>query len=334
VRRVALLVFAVFLAVPFVTTATGQSEPRQATPVFKSAVSLVALNVAVQDARSRYVTGLQSPDFAVYEDGVRQDVRFCESTALPLDLILLLDTSRSMDGTMRSVQAAARGFMKTLREGDRGAVVTFNDHVEVLAPLTTDREALMSVIDSAHANGNTALHTALYISLKQFGRAARHEGTVRRQAIAVLSDGEDNASLVSFDDVVATARTTGVNIYTVRLRDRAEIDQRALIGAPRYVSEADYEMRALAQETGGLAFFPLAEQLRDVYGSIAEELASQYAIGYEPANRTADQRFRRVTVQVVSRPGLRTRTRLGYTTDTRDSDTQPVYTATGSEGRK
>jgi len=222
-----------------------------------------------------------------------------------------------MTATMRNVRDAARGFLKTLRDGDRGAVVTFSDYVQVLSPLTTNRDALLQVVDSVDPGGNTALHTALYIALKQFGRAARYEGAVRRQAIAVLSDGEDNASLVSFEDVLATARATGVNIYTLRLRDQAELDQRNVVGVPRYVSEADHNMRALAEETGGLAFFPVADELRDVYGSIAQELASQYSIGYEPGNRAADGRLRRVSVRVVSRPDLRTRTRLGYTTGDR-----------------
>jgi Ca-activated chloride channel homolog len=282
---------------------------------FKSRVSLVALTVTVQDARARYVTGLQPADFAVYEDGVRQDVQFVEADLLPVDLIVLLDGSRSMEGKVETVRAAAQLFLDTLRPGDRGAVVAFNDRVRVVQPLTEDREALTAALRSAGASGNTALHNALYIALKQFAAAPGPRGAVRRQAIAVLSDGEDTASLVSFDDVLALARTTGINIYTVRLRAPGDSGRQTFAGVPQFFAEAEFAMKTLARETGALAFAPTLDQLRRVYASIAEDIASQYSIGYQPSSATRAIGFHRISVQVVTRPELRTRTRAGYLDD-------------------
>jgi VWFA-related protein len=282
---------------------------------FRSATNLVALNVTVQDGKSRYVTGLQPADFAVYEDGVQQNVRFFESRSIPIDLIVLIDTSTSMFGQAALVQAAARGFLDTLRPGDRGAVVNFDDRVTIRQDLTSDKAALLRAVDSTRGRGFTAMHTALYVVLKHFGAAVRTDGAIRRQAIVLLSDGEDNASLLSFEDVLAIARQTGVNIYTVRLKTGDEVDWRRDLQMARAPTETDFQMKTLARETGAIAFFPRAEQLQGVYGTISDEIASQYSIGYEPANPRADGSFRRVTVRILTGTELRARTRSGYSAE-------------------
>jgi VWFA-related protein len=308
------LVAIALLALPVPRTAASGQQP---SPI-RSGVSLVALNVTVQDETSRYVPGLGPEDFAVYEDGVKQQVRFVEGAAIPIDLIVMLDTSRSMTGKAGIVQTAARGFLETLRPEDRGAVVAFNDRVNLLEPLTSDRGLLSAAVASTTLAGNTALRTALYVTLKQFGQPLRREpAAVRRQAIAVLSDGEDTASLTSFDDLLALARQMGVAVYTVRLESSDDLFARkGDLRSGQMLADADYEMKTLARETGAQAFFPPPQQLAAVYAAIARELASQYSVGYEPVNGAADGRFRKVVVQVVNRPGLRTRTRAGYTAAT------------------
>ena len=293
---------------------TSPAQPSQ-SPVFRSGSALVALNVTVQDPSAKYVGGLQPADFAVYEDGVKQDVRFFETTAVPVDLIILIDTSSSMSDKIDVVHDAASGFLKTLRAGDRGAVVGFADFVTVLQPLTTDHAQLEKAVRATVARGSTALHNAIYVSLKQFGRSASQDGDPRRQAIVVLSDGDDTSSLVNFDDVLGLARRMGVNIYTVALQSRAAARTAGEPGGRRYFSESDYSMKTLARETGAQSFFPGPADLKGVYGSIATELANQYSLGYAPANVRPDGRFRRVVVQVVTHPELRPRTRLGYTVD-------------------
>jgi Ca-activated chloride channel family protein len=308
----AVKVFAALAAVVTVgaSVAVAQDRP-QARPTFRSGAALVALNVTVQDRSARFVSGLQPADFVVYEDGVKQDVRFFESSQVPFDLVVLIDTSASMRDKLPLVHDAASGFLKTLRPEDRGAVVSFANSVTVLQPLTEDQDLLQHAMGGMQAKGSTCLNNAVYIALKQFGQDARADGDVRRQAIVVLSDGADTASLVSFDEVIALARRMGVSIYTVSLQAPA-------LGPiiDRVAEDADYTMKALAKETGAQSFFPALSGLKGVYASIAAELASQYSIGYVPANGQADGTFHRVNVQVVTRPELRSRTRSGYTTGT------------------
>jgi Ca-activated chloride channel homolog len=300
------------LLLTVVASALGQQAAGQAPPpVFRSGASLVALNVTVTDHDKHFVTGLSSDDFAVYEDGVQQDVKFFESSRVPIDLIVLIDTSSSMQDKMDNVHTAAVGFLHSLRQGDRGAVVAFNDRVNVVQALTADRDLLDKAVRETSAHGGTALNNALYVALKDFGAPARNSGEVRRRAIAILSDGEDTASLMSFDDVLDLSRKSGVTIYTIGLQSQYPA---ASPGKHRYFSESQYAMKTLAQETGGEAFFPLAiGELRSVYDSIARELSAQYSIAYSPSNPRSDGRFHRIVVQVVSRPELRSKSRSGYT---------------------
>ena len=288
----------------------GHAPTAAQTPVFRSNASMVALNVTVLNGR-KLVSGLSRDDFEVYEDGIRQNVDFFESRSVPMDLILLLDTSSSMADKMETVHRAARGFMKMIRPEDRGAVVAFADTVSILQPLSSDGKALEAAIEGTTAHGSTSLHNAIYVALKEFGRPAQSQGEVRRQAIAVLSDGEDTKSLISFDDVVALARKSGVNIYTIGLQS-----QTTSAASARFVSDADYALKSLAQETGAQSFFPKSvTELKGVYDDIAVELSAQYSIGYSPTNTRADGRFRRIMVRVASNPGFRPRARLGYTAD-------------------
>jgi VWFA-related protein len=294
---------------------TSPARP-EAPAVFRSGASLVALNVTVTDVDKRFVRGLHIGDFAIYEDGVQQRVQFFEASDVPIDLILLIDGSSSMRDKMPIVHEAALGFLTTLRDRDRGAVVSFADTVSVVQALTTDRAALETAVKSTRAHGATALHNALYVSLKQFGGAAQQGSDVRRQAIAVLSDGEDTSSVVPFDDVLALARRSGVAIYTIRMQSEfgAARDQRE--NGKRYFSDSAYALRSLAQDTGGQAYFPEhIGQLKTVYAGIAQELSAQYSIGYTPSNQRRDGRFRRIIVQLPLQPLLKLRARAGYTAD-------------------
>jgi Ca-activated chloride channel homolog len=285
---------------------TEAPQPSQAT-VFRSGASLVAFNVTVTDGK-HFVEGLQPADFAVFEDGVKQDVRFFEATSIPLDLVLLIDTSSSMRDKMPVVHEAALGFLKSLRAGDRGSVIEFSDGVNVVEKLTSDKAALEAAVRKTNARGGTALNNALYIALKQFGKMSDPSGDVRRQAIAVLSDGNDTVSLVSFDDVLGQARRSGVNVYTIALKSQYQNQM-----PDANFSQSDYAMRTLARETGAQSFFPAQiNELKGIYATIAQELSSQYSIGYSPTNARMDGGFRRIDVQLISRPGLKLRARSGY----------------------
>lgn len=304
VKRVCLLVASLAAAVA--------AHAQVPSTTFRGAVDLVALNVVVTDGAERLVSGLAPTDFAVYEDGVQQDVSFFGASEIPLDLAILLDTSASMTDELDVAQEAAIGFVATLRASDRVIVVDIKDATNVVFPLGGDLDAARHAIRSTRASGGTALYNGTYLAIKEMVAERRKSGDVRRQAIVVLSDGADTASLVSYDDVMELAKQSGMAIYTISLRSKADI-ARAERSGRRYFSQSDYGMKALAQETGAKAFFPNdITELAGVYTTIAEELATQYALGYTSKNPKRDGAYRRVIVQVTDKPGVRTRTRTGY----------------------
>lgn len=289
------------------------SAPPAASTTFRSSVDIVALNVVVTDANKKFVIGLTPDDFAVFEDGVQQDVSFFGASEVPLDLAILLDTSASMTGKMELVQQAAIGFVSTLRAGDRVTVVDIKDATKILSPLGVDLEVAKRAILSTAPRGGTALYNGAYLTLKEMTKERRANSEVRRQAIVVLSDGADTASLVSYDDLMDLAKQSGIGIYTITMRSKHEVT-RAAIRGQSYFSQSEFGMKALAQETGARAFFPMQlDELEGVYASIAEELATQYAIGYSSKNPKQDGAYRRVIVRIADQPTTNTRTRAGYT---------------------
>ena len=293
------------------TTTQPPTTSSQAT--FRSNVDLVALNVVVTDGDQKYVSGLGPSDFAVFEDGVQQDVSFFGASNVPLDLAILLDTSASMTGKMRLVQQSAIGFLNTLRAGDRAIIVDIKDATKIMYPLGSDLEAAKQSILSTAPKGGTALYNGTYLTLKEMVKERRTNGDVRRQALVVLSDGDDTASLVTYDDLMDLAKQSGIAIYTITMRSKYLVQQAASRGHS-YFSQSEFGMKALAQETGARSFFPTElSELSGVYASIAEELATQYAIGYSSKNPRMDGSYRRVIVRIADKPGVRTRTRAGYT---------------------
>ena len=271
---------------------------------FRGGIDLVSLNVTVTEG-ARYVTDLDERDFELYEDGVRQEVAFFSKTPQPIALAVLLDTSASMEGKLATAQEAAIGFARRMRPGDTMEVVQFDSQVTVLQPFTSDVAALERAIRQAAVRGSTSLYNAVYISLKSLQKArARSAEDIRREAIIVLSDGDDTSSLVAYDEVLNLAKRSETAIYAIGLKQN---DQ------PRKeFKEAEFVLRQLSQETGGRAFYPKEiEELPKIYDQIAQELASQYAIGYTSKNPVRNGAWRRINVR-LSRPGLIGRTRQGY----------------------
>jgi Ca-activated chloride channel family protein len=292
---------------------TGQgSSGREDGSTFKGAVDLVALNVVVVDRKQQFVEGLTSDNFAVYEDGVQQDLSFFAADDLPQDLAMLLDTSASMHDKLATAQQAAVRFATALRPVDRVLVVDVKGTSRILAPLSHDLNAAQAAVLSTTAQGVTALYNGLYTTLKEMTRQRRGETDRRRQAIVVLSDGDDTSSLVSFDDVMELARQSGISIYTIMLSSTAAGDMIDRRSNP-FLSKSDYAMRALAQETGGRSFSAMnVNDLGAAYASIGHDLTSQYALGYTSKNPRRDGAYRRVSVRIVDRAGAQPRTRAGY----------------------
>lgn len=288
----------------------GELRAQNTQGTFRSAVDLVSLNVIVTDSRGQFVTGLTEKDFTVFEDGVQQEVTFFAATNVPLDLAILLDASGSMSDKLATVQEAAVGFASHLRAGDRITVVGVKDTVRVLHDLDGDVAGACEAIRRTTASGGTALYNGIYTTIRQMLKVrAADGGELRRQAIAVLTDGEDTTSIVPFDDVLALAKQAGIAIYTIALKSQYPA---ALLSTIRDSSESEFAMKSLAHETGARPFsITDISQLAGVYGAITQELASQYALGYTSNNPRRDGSFRRIFVR-VDEPNVRARTRSGY----------------------
>ena len=311
IRRVAAVILV------FAAGATGRAEvPGARTPddaTFRTRTDVVALNVTVTNRQDKHVPGLQAEQFVVTEDGVRQPVEFFATGSVPLDLAILIDASASMKGKMALARDAAAGLVRSLRAGDRASLVEFRDAVRIRQPLTSDTHAVETALAQIEPRGSTSMYDALYIALKELARAEHAPQEVRRQAIVLLSDGDDTASLTSYEDVSELARRAGILIYSASVRSPAEVAREKLANDGRtFDGEGEYCLKALAQDTGGRAFFPKGPaELKGIYERIAEELASQYALGYVPTNERRDGAWRRVSVQVLA-GDARPRTRTGY----------------------
>jgi Ca-activated chloride channel family protein len=298
-------------ALPTVAAASSlAAEAGQPPPQvpFRAGVDLVSLNVTVTEGAGRYVTDLAAEDFNVFEDGVKQDVTFFNRTNLPIALAMLLDTSASMDAKLPTAQEAAIGFARRLRPQDLAEVVDFDSRVVVLQPFTNGSAELEQAIHKTSAGGSTSLYNAVYIALKDLKKViAKNTDEIRRQAIVVLSDGEDTSSLLPFEEVLDLAKRSETAIYAIGLRSTDGPG-----AASKGFKEAEFVLRQFAQETGGRAYFP--NQITDlaaIYGQISDELSSQYTVGYTSKNGRRDGSWRRVVVR-VARPNLTARTKLGY----------------------
>ncbi len=291
-----LVVLAVFLS-------AGHAAAQRAS--FRTGVDLVLLSVTVTGPGGRYVQDLSPEDFAITEDGRPQELAYFSPASVPLSVSLLIDTSSSMDEEMPLAQQAAKDFVAKLRPGDVAEIVSFDSRVEVLQQLTDDRAELTSAINRLRAGGATSLYNAVYIVLRQLGKSRpQNDSDIRRQVIIVLSDGEDTSSLVTFEQLLDSAKRSQTVIYTVGLglEDALKTTR----------STGEYGLRQLALETGGRLFLPKRSlDLVDVYMQIASELTSQYVVGYLSSNASADGAFRRVAVR-LQRPNLQARTRAGY----------------------
>jgi VWFA-related protein len=283
----------------------AQSPADRQRPAFRAGIDIVSLNVTVTDSASHYVTDLDEGDFSVFEDGVKQNLTFFSRRQQPIALSLLLDSSASMEQHMSTLQVAAVNFVQRLKSNDIAQVVDFDSRVEIRQNFTSNKGELQAAIEQTSAGGSTSLHNAIYIALKELRKVrAVNEEDVRRQALIVFSDGEDTSSLVSFEEVLDLAKRSETAIYAIALRGT---DSQA-----KGFREAEFVMRTLAQETGGRAFFPIKiDDLAGVYSQIADELASQYTIGYASGNQRRDGAWRRVVVQ-VSRPNITPRSKKGY----------------------
>jgi Ca-activated chloride channel family protein len=273
--------------------------------IFKAGTDVVSLNITVTEGE-KLVPGLEQARFAVYEDGVQQEIGYFSRTPQPIALSLLIDTSTSMEHKLAVAQEAAIGFARRLNPTDAAQIIDFDSRHEILQTFTADRALLEQAIRRTQVGGSTSLYNAIYVALSELKRVrAATPDQLRRQAIVVLSDGEDTSSLIAYEDVLESAKRSETAVYAIGLRSKDDRRQGEF-------NEAEFVLRTLSQETGGRVFFVTdVSQLPSVYQQIADELANQYSIGYSSKNLKRDGAWRAIVVK-IDRPNTAARTKRGY----------------------
>ena len=293
----ALATILVALDAPTNAQAIGQDRLR-------SGVDLVSLDVCVRDATGRFVTDLTPDDFLVLEDGKPQRPSFVlPSGTLPLRAVLLIDRSASMSGAKltRAVEAAAL-FARRLGPDDTLGIITFNQQAARIHAFGDDPLRAPASLGSVTATGSTSLYDALLVAANDLARARNDALPNTREAVIVLSDGEDTASRVGFEEVLPVLRRTGALVYSISLRT----DQKgAWLGAT-------WPLLTMARDTGARALsVPNLSALSGLYAEIDAEVRHLYRIGYVSTDERRDGRWRQVAVRVLT-ADARVRTRAGY----------------------
>jgi Ca-activated chloride channel homolog len=270
----------------------------------------VRLPVTVIDKNHRFIVDLKEADFEISEDKTPQTIiSFRPQNNLPLDLAALMDTSNSVKPKLKFEKDATLTFLKTMLNSrqDRALLATFDSQVELHQDLTGSLDLLTQAIDKVKAQGGTRMYDAIYTICEEKMMASTSLG--RRHAMVVITDGADTESERDLKDAIDIAQRSETTVYVISTESRGLFGaQTGLVGR-----KEDKDLRQLAEETGGRAFFAadIAELGKSLDG-IARELRSQYLIDYEPTNDNFDGKYRQVEVRLPKRKDLRARTRRGY----------------------
>ena len=259
-------------------------------------VELVELPVVVLDQNGMPVIGLELDNFTVYEDEEQVEVEGFGTTAdLPLSLAIAVDTSGSMIEDFPKVRRAVRGFTdELLEEGDQAVLIRFSWDARVQVNWTDNIKALVGDLDTVTPEGGTSLHDAVVRSLEQF------RGRRGRQAVVLLTDGEDTTSRTDWKVAERFAHTMRIPVFSIGL------------GVGKLAFSNRKILTGLAEKTGGEAFFPKkVEELPAVYARIAELLRSQYLLWYPSPSDKSPEEFRKIEV-TVNQPDTVVNTISGY----------------------
>jgi Ca-activated chloride channel homolog len=293
----------------------------------------VLLNVTVADPYGHLATDLAKNDFIIAEDGQRQDIASFLISSVPVNVVLMLDASGSVAGAISSLREAATNFLDKLGPEDKVAVIEFHTNVELIQDWTSKmddvRHALAwrfkpGMVRTAEGNtqyGSTALYDALYSTADE--QLAKVQG---RKAVILLTDGDDTSSKITYQQSLDAIIRSGAVVYVVSKARQFINEIKSQYGgkmgrvfgtgrvADRVIAEfenAERLMTDLTARTGGRIFSPLRdEEMKDVYGQVAQELKNQYILTYVSKNEQRDGRLRHVKVFL---------TRAGYDARTRDS---------------
>jgi Ca-activated chloride channel family protein len=262
---------------------------------FSSKVNADVVTVApiVTDRHGRYVPGLTAKNFTVLDDGQPRTIETFDAADSPLSVVLVLDVSGSMLLKIDEARRAAHAFVDALKPQDEVGLITFSTTVVGSIDFTRDRRSVHAAIDAAQTNGETALYDVTAMALK------RLRPLKRRKAVILFTDGDDNRSRLSVDQVIQMARASEVSIYSVA----------------QGVTESDtlkVFLDRLAENTGGRSYFiGSIRRLPETFREILAELKSQYFLTYTPRAGLKPRTWHRIEVR-VDRPELVVRARKEY----------------------
>ena len=282
-------------------TSTSQDE---SVATIRHVVNEVNVVFTVTDKHGHYVKDLKKENFKVVDDNKPPaEIRsFHAETNLPLEVGLLVDASNSVRDRFKFEQEAATEFLnQTIRpKYDKAFVVGFDVTPEVTQDFTDSTEKLSIGVRALRPGGGTAMYDALYFACRDKLMKAQHEGPVRR-AIILLTDGDDNQSHVTREEAIEMAQRAEVIVYTISTN---------LSGAGHH---GDKVLERIADATGGRAYVPFQlNEVANAFAAIQEELRSQYAVSYKPADFIPNGRYRTVEILALGQKGMRVRSRHGY----------------------
>jgi Ca-activated chloride channel homolog len=312
------------LSRPAPSTPTPSAEPEARIPdgeevpfTLSVAVEEILLNVSVEDGAGRQITDLAKVDFQVFQDGVPQEIKYFGHENVPISVVLLMDTSGSMEGSpLVEAKVAALAFLNESRPHDAVSLVAFNDKVEVVRPFTNEMLKVRTGVHSLASRGGTALYDALSKAVDLM-ESAPHP----RHVIALLSDGKDEDSATRFAAIDKKMQASDVVLFSIG--EYAELDRKLFMSGKKHykLPELDvnlnpvWVLRYFADLSGGRAYFPkLGEPLEPFFSRIARELHQQYVVTYQPSATKGNNRFHSIEVRAKNSryPSLKVRTRKGY----------------------
>jgi len=290
---------------PYTAAVSVITNDESGEPVLtiKKRVDEVNVLFIATDHHGKFVRNLNQNDFSILDDHkpVQSVVNFRRETNLPIEMGLLVDVSGSVRSRFDFEKLAATGFLQhVLRPGyDKAFVAGFNKDIKITQDFSDNAQLLAAGVQQLSDGGGTALYDAIYKACKERLLRERSERPVRK-AIVVLSDGEDNQSEVTRGQAIEMAQRAEVLIYAISTDDSG------------LILRGDKALEDLASATGGRAFFPF--RMKDIthsFAAIEEELRSQYAVSYKPADFEADGRYRSIEITTLKKD-LQVRARRGY----------------------
>jgi VWFA-related protein len=286
----------------------GQARPPVAQEdtgtVFRSDTRIVVLHVTVIDKNGHLVTNLGREAFQVFENGQPQQIRTFKREDIPVSLGLVVDNSGSMRDKRAKVETACLALVKASNPQDEVFVVNFNDEAFLDNPrgkdFTNDIKEMEEALTRIDSRGGTAMRDAIRMSIDHL----KEKGHKDKRVLVVITDGNDNASLVSLETLVKASQQSEVLLYTIGLLSDEE---------RREAKRAQRALDALSQATGGQSYFPKdVADVDRIAQQVARDVRNQYTIIYTPGNQTLDGSYRQIKV-TANAPGKPTvRTRSGY----------------------